>query len=283
MPPISPHPYHRIKASFITSVALLIVGAMVGGWVLFRGALNRSLGLGTNGSNLASTATETPVLKSKANAHILMYHYVRDGVDEATDPIGYRLSTPPEVLDEQITLLQAMGYKPATMKDVAEGKGGKRTVVLTFDDGYLDFYTKAYPILKEHGWTATVYVVSGFIGRAGYLTRGQIKELHDNGLEIGVHSVNHFDLAKMTPERAAQEITQSKTAIEKITGEPTYTFAYPAGKYNEDTMRLVEQAGLTSAVTTNSGVAAPHNSAFELPRIRIEPKITLIDLQQLMQ
>jgi peptidoglycan/xylan/chitin deacetylase (PgdA/CDA1 family) len=220
--------------------------------------------------------------QSKVKAHILMYHYINNTADQANDPIGFNLTIAPSMLDQQITALEKLGYHSITVSDAIAGKGSNRSVALTFDDGYEDFYTNAFPILKQHNWTATVYIISGRIGD-NYMTEQQIRELHNYGIEVGAHTIHHIDLSKASQSIQKFEIERSKRVIEAIIDAPVKTFAYPSGKYTLDTIYLVEQAGLTSAVTTHPGIAGPLDDVYQLPRIRISPAITLEHFRELMK
>lgn len=213
-----------------------------------------------------------PVQQGTSRGGILMYHYVRSGVDPAVDPLGYRLSVTPQLLDAQLTALQTAGLKEVDMSHYRIGEGNSRTVTFTFDDGYEDFYTDAYPIFLRHNWRATLYIVSGFIGKKGYLTAPQIQELSQAGFEIGVHTVDHNDLAHQTQSAQYHEIFDSKAAIEKLIGKPATAFCYPAGRYNDSAIATVKQAGFISATTTEPGSATLEKTDwFLLPRIRVGP------------
>ncbi len=284
---------NQAKRKVNSLVLILIVVIVVPSLYIFQSALRSDWGqmsdaLTMNGDTsdqvplggTFSSPSPTPRIPlSQVNARILMYHYVREGVDPTADPIGFNLSITPQMLDDQLTLLSSLGYYPLTMADAAAGKGDKQAVVLTFDDGYADFYTAAYPILKKHGWTATVYIISGKLGDR-YMTASQLRELAANGFEIGAHTVNHRNLATSSPTQQDIEIRQSKKQLEQITGQPVTTFAYPSGQYTAETMELVRAAGFTSAVTTHPGIATIYDSAYELPRIRISPRVPLSLLKQ---
>jgi len=205
-------------------------------------------------------------------AKILMYHYIRD-VDPKKDPLGYRLSVSPALFAQQLAAIHAAGYSVITMADLMAHKGGPKTVVLTFDDGYEDFYTTAYPMLQQYGWKATLYIISGKIG-GPYMSWQQIQDLHNNGFEIGAHTVDHPSLDKITPAQQHHEIFDSKTTLEQEIGAPVTAFCYPSGRYNALTVQMVKQAGFTSATTTKEGIATTKSDAFLLPRVRIDPSIT---------
>lgn len=224
----------------------------------------------------APKPTSLPVLPSVITqgiqTRILMYHYVRI-VDAKKDPLGYRLSITPAEFEAQLKLLQNQGYQGLTMSQVAEGRGGPKTVALTFDDGYEDFYTTAWPLLKQYGFTATTYIISGKIG-GDYMTWDQIRELNAAGIEIGAHTVNHIDLAKATPIVQQHEILDSKTTIENNIGVKVGAFCYPSGKYTALTEQIVAADGLKTATTTNPGIVHRGDDPFALHRQRVNPGLT---------
>jgi peptidoglycan/xylan/chitin deacetylase (PgdA/CDA1 family) len=200
-----------------------------------------------------------------------MYHYVRT-VDPAEDELGYRLSVSPDVFDEQVAWLSENGFTSVRMDTLSECLRGltrcpEKPVALTFDDGYADAATEALPVLERYGFTATFYIVTGFVGRPGYMTWEQIELLRDSGMEIGSHSLSHPDLAAHSSEAAYEEITQSRRIIEEQIGMPVRSFCYPIGSYTPEIADIVREAGYTNAVTTYPGTDM--ELLFELPRQRI--------------
>ena len=217
--------------------------------------------------------TPAPVKSTGTVAKILMYHYVRV-VDAKADPLGYRLSVNPTEFDHQLTFLQQLGYHAMAMKDVIGAKVDTRAMVLTFDDGYEDFYTTAYPILKKHGMTATVYIITGKIGDQ-YMTWDQLNELKSAGFEIGAHTVTHPNLSKLSETQQKQQIDESKATLESKLGITVNTFAYPSGKYNDTTVNLVKEAGFQTAVTTQPGAITTNtNTPLLLSRYRMGPDMS---------
>lgn len=215
-----------------------------------------------------------PKPKKPALADILMYHYIRAGVDPKKDGLGYRLSITSETLDQQLAYLQAQGYHFLTMNQLMTSPIPDKTVVLTFDDGYEDFYTAALPILKKYNATATAYIIAGKIG-GPYMTWDQLKEAQAAGIEIGAHTMNHYDLQKLPVDEQRYEIDQSKKVLEQQLGVPVVSFCYPSGRYNADTIKIVQQSGFTSATTTNSGGVYSLKDPFVLPRVRVAPGVDL--------
>jgi peptidoglycan/xylan/chitin deacetylase (PgdA/CDA1 family) len=202
---------------------------------------------------------------------ILMYHYVRY-VDAGADPLGFNLSVTPDQLDAQLGWLRASGYEAVRMDAVAAcvrgiGPCPARGVALTFDDGYMDAYTAALPILQRHGYTATFYIVSGFVGQPGYMGWEEIRALRDAGMEIGAHSVTHPDLTSLGLEDLRLQVGESGAAIAAALGQPVESFCYPAGRFSPTVAAVVAEAGFSSATTTSPD--GPQGDPFTLPRLRI--------------
>jgi peptidoglycan/xylan/chitin deacetylase (PgdA/CDA1 family) len=147
-----------------------------------------------------------------------------------------------------------------TAKDLGELFAGKgilpaKPVVLTFDDGYRDFYTDVFPVLKKYNAKATVYMIAGFVGYKNNLTDAQLKELAVSGLvDIGAHTVHHVGLTHGSSPMIEQEVTEGKKILEIMTGQPVVSFAYPNGEYDDVVATVVRQAGYTTAVSTKPGI-----------------------------
>ena len=211
---------------------------------------------------------------SDAPVPILMYHYVRPdpGPD---DPVGQGLSVSPELFAAHLAYLAEQGYTTLTMAELADAWQGRRSlpskpIVLTFDDGYRDFYTNAWPILEQFGFSATVYVFDAVIDQPDYLTREMILELDASGtIDFGSHTIYHNDLPGLSDRDAEEEIIGSKRVLEELLGHPVRTFCYPHGSYSERDVALVKAGGYALAVTTEWGHAEPSMEPELLPRIRM--------------
>jgi len=223
---------------------------------------SNSAGTGTGGSSTA---------KPTASITILMYHEIGTG--------GNSLFVPTEKFRAQMKYLHNSGYNPVTMaeayKMVSSGNVPAKTVVLTFDDGYTSFYTQAWPIMKEYGFTGTVYVVSSYTGKYNYLTWEQMQTLNQAGIEIGSHTKNHIDLKAAGDAALVEEIAGSKKAIEENLGTPVYSFCYPIGAYDNRTPAAVKQAGYTTATTVNFGYFSTKTDHYLVPRVRVPGWISL--------
>lgn len=188
---------------------------------------------------------------------ILVYHYIRVNPDPR-DSLGYALSVTPANFNAQMDWLAQNGYHPITISDLAaylRGESGlpSRPIVLTFDDGYADFYTDAIPILRSHDFTAVAYVVSGFMGRPGYMTSSEVLSAQGAGFEIGSHTVDHVNLTRQSADGLRYQLAASKEALERLLKRPVTSFCYPYGKVGPREADAVAAAGYQDATTTQAG------------------------------
>jgi len=213
------------------------------------------------------------ILPKEVNVPILMYHYV-EYVKDKGDTIRQSLDTTPYTLEQEIITLKDAGYTFMTQRELASVLDGTRPlpakpILLTFDDGYRDFYTDAYPILKKYQVKATEYLIAGFTGRPNNMTADQIKEIAAGGLvEFGAHTVHHTWLKGLSLKVLAYEVTESKKMIEELIGQPVVSFAYPYGSFDVAAVSSVAQAGFTSAVSTVPGIDQPQTHRYFLYRLR---------------
>ncbi len=204
---------------------------------------------------------------------ILMYHYV-EHVKDKKDILRQKLNTNPETLDLELKTMKEAGYSFLTMAEVNDAINNKKPlppkpIVLTFDDGYKDFYTDAFPILQKYQVKATAYIITGFIGKPNYMSLPQLTEVKKSGLiEIGAHTVHHVDLKQATLKQAEEEIKGSKIALEQLFGDTVTTFAYPSGRFNEQAIQVVKNAGFLTAVSTLPGTEAASVNKLVLYRLR---------------
>lgn len=206
---------------------------------------------------------------------VLTYHYIRQAPNQEEDPLGFSLSVTPADFREQMSYLADHGYQTVTPAELHGALKNKtllppKSVLLTFDDGYEDFYTNAFPILKEFGLKATVFVVTGFAGSepTRYLSWPQIRELDASSLvTIASHTIGHTNLTKS--RNAFREISQSKRILERQLQHRVSSFAYPFGTVDEFTEQLVAQAGYDLAFATRIGTTMRYSGRFALPRVRV--------------
>ncbi|MBI3620186.1 polysaccharide deacetylase family protein [Candidatus Roizmanbacteria bacterium] len=204
---------------------------------------------------------------------IIMYHYV-EYVKDVNDLVRKKLNITPDLFERQLSTLKYSKYKTYFVKDVPGMLDGQvqissRSAVLTFDDGYEDFYTDVFPLLKKYDMRATLYVINDYVGRRGFLTEPQIKELSRSGLvEIGAHTLDHIYLKRAPESLVRTQIFASKKRLEEMIGMPVMTFAYPYGAFNNETTAVVRQASFSAAVSVVPGIVHTDQSLFYLYRIR---------------
>ena len=230
--------------------------------------------------NVAVTPAAPPKPGTVTTLPILMYHYIRDLPPNTPDQLGYGLSIAPKLFDDELAYLAGAHYDTVTMDDVANhiSKGTPlpaKPIVLSFDDGYADFFTAAWPSLKKHHLGATVYLVVNFLGKPGYMSWQQAQELRDAGIDIGAHTLDHVDLAIQPLAQAKRQIGDSRRILQQRLNAPIDSFAYPSGRYTQATVKLVAEAGFSSAVTTNFGARHTAANMLTLARVRVPGGITL--------
>jgi peptidoglycan/xylan/chitin deacetylase (PgdA/CDA1 family) len=204
---------------------------------------------------------------------VLVYHAV-DHVTPQADPS--MLVTAPRHLEAHIRMLLRRGYRFLTAEQLLDEARGERppprTAVLTFDDGWADWLSVGVPLLRRLGVRGTFYVCPGRWGARDDLVEGEAgrlvdleeaRELHESGMELGSHSMSHPDLRKLDDDALAHELSASKAAVERITGRPCRTFAYPFGLFDGRVEQAVATAGYELAVTWQPGPW----QAFATPRL----------------
>lgn len=170
----------------------------------------------------------------------------------------------------------------------------ERPIVLTFDDGFADFFTDALPILQQYGFPATLYVTTGFIGstsrwmqREGEATRlmltwEQLTEICMCGVELGGHGHSHRRLDTLPFAIAQDEIIHCKGLLEGHLGQEVLSFAYPHGYHSATTKRLVREAGYTSACAVSYAMSSEVTDTLALARLRIGPDTSVDALAALL-
>ena len=209
-----------------------------------------------------------------------MYHYIRELPPNTPDQLGYGLSIPPNLFEQQLAYLAGAGYTSISMDDLVNHLAHgmvlpPKPIVLSFDDGYADFYSAALPPLRRYHFTATTYLVVDFLGRPGYMSWQQALELKADGMEIGAHTMDHVDLAIQPLAQAQHQIGDSRKILQQKLDAPVDTFAYPSGSYNAATIKIVNEDGFTSAVTTQPGDRHSAKNLLTLQRVRVYGGITM--------
>jgi len=202
---------------------------------------------------------------------VLMYHEVtgaseRNKAVRKTNP-AYCVNE--ELFRQQMEQIVAGGFRTLSLDDLLAGDTGGKRVVVTFDDGWDNNYDAAWPVLYGLGLTATIFVVSGFLGQPGYLTWEQARELADAGISIQSHTVSHRPLGLLDEREIRSELEGSKKSIEDRIGRAVDHVSMPQGVYDNRVIELVRQAGYRSVCTSEPGVRHTAGNPAVIGRINI--------------
>ena len=198
---------------------------------------------------------------------VLNYHKV---VDEHMS-----LSVPLADFEQHMKWLKEYGYTSITPEELYEfivngSELPEKPVLITFDDGYKDNYTNAYPIMKKYGFKGTIFVVTGFVGvYDNYMTWEQAKELADNGFSIESHTYSHKSMTEASDEEISKELTKSRDTIKNKLGIDADFMAYPTGTYNLHIAELVQKAGYKGAFTIKYDNVSRESNVYALERVPI--------------
>ncbi len=226
---------------------------------------------------------------------ILMYHSISDVDEKGVHPY-FRTTTSPAVFAEHMRFLHDNRYSVIGLNEAVSildnrAKGetaqssntAKKYVVLTFDDGFRDFHTTAFPVLKHYGFTATVFLATAFIGSdrrkrfkgKDCLLWDEVRELDRKGIAFGSHTVNHPVLVELKNEEIEKEIRQSKEEIENNLGKVVQSFSYPYAFPEHDKELIsyfrntVQNNGYSCSVTTIIGTAGKADDPLSLKRLPV--------------
>lgn len=202
---------------------------------------------------------------------ILMYHRV--DVDRPRTAVGRELTITPRQLEVQLVTLRDHGLRAISMAELdrrlREREPVANVVVLTFDDGYLDQFLYAEPLLRKYGDSATFYIITGQVGKPNHVSWPELRTMRADGMDVAAHGVDHDDLSQMTAREQAYQVRTSVAKIRAFVGSPVTTYAYPSGRFDARTLTVVAQAGLSLAVTTDPGYVLPPETRFEMWRVRV--------------
>ena len=199
---------------------------------------------------------------------VLMYHSIDYNYMDS------KLSVSPQDFRRQIEFV-SKNYHPLRLvhisKKIKEGEKIKRgDIAITFDDGYDNNYTSAFPILKEFKVPATIFLIFDKIGKKGYLKKEQIIEMKESGLiDFGSHTLSHKFLTDHDLDVARKEIFDSKKNLESMFNWKFEIFAYPGGRFNAEIRALAKEAGYYAAYATSPGENFDNDDIYALKRVRI--------------
>jgi peptidoglycan/xylan/chitin deacetylase (PgdA/CDA1 family) len=229
----------------------------------------------------AALPTPASGLTATVKVPILMYHYISDPPEDA-DIYREDLSVTPAAFREQLQYLADNGYTPVDLYDLSLAVTRQKAlppkpVILTFDDGYLDQYTNAFPLLKEFGFTGTFFIITGFVdsGNSAYMSWPMITEMAAAGMRMESHSRSHPDLSEAERDELIWQILGSQETLAAHIGYTPRFFCYPGGRYSDETIEMLQELDFWGAVTTAGGVMHSYEDRFEWSRVRMRNTTTL--------
>lgn len=224
---------------------------------------------------------------------ILMYHEIAQRPETTSS-----LAVPPQAWAAQLAYLAAEGYRTITAAELAAvlADGGElpgRTVVLTFDDGFEDFHSRALPLLTRYGFTATVYVTTGWVRDSGplpagrrpgrMLSWGQIVEAASAGIEVAAHSCLHPELDQLPGKQLHEELHASRARLEDRLGAKVAGVAYPFGYSNLRVRNVARDMGYAYGCAVGNAMVARDSDLFTLPRLTIRRSTAMPKFQEVAQ
>jgi peptidoglycan/xylan/chitin deacetylase (PgdA/CDA1 family) len=201
------------------------------------------------------------------NVPVIYYHKIDMPQPDSLVRGGY---TPPARFLRQMAYLKKQGFVFYTASELIDhfrehNAFPPQGIALTFDDGWQDNYTNAFPVLKRLGIKATIFLVPSCLGQISakvqaegegpraHLSSAEVLEMSRHGIEFGSHSMNHKWLHQISDEEVKHEVEESKRQIENLVQKPCKVFAYPAGYFSDAAQRAVRETGYTAAFTTHYG------------------------------
>jgi peptidoglycan/xylan/chitin deacetylase (PgdA/CDA1 family) len=222
---------------------------------------------------------------SQAAVPILMYHSIADEDEAGVHPY-YRTATAASVFAAQMDTLHQSGFSVLSPMEAInvcrEHESAKKSVVITFDDGFRNFYVNAFPVLKRYGFTATMYLPTAYIGETRLSFKGkeclnwaEVRELQRHGISFGSHTVTHPQLHNCDASAIKREIADSKQTIEQKLGSAVQSFAYPYAfpetdaRFKERLREELRRAGYENGVCTTVGRPRAASDPFFLKRLPV--------------
>ncbi len=238
---------------------------------------------------IATLCFAQPLMRALTHAQnarlpILMYHGIRERLDGRRP--YYETSTTPAVFARHMQFLKDEGYQALDLSKavskLSAGESFGKQVVITFDDGYRDFYTHAFPVLQRHNFRAALFLPSARIGNQRiclggneYLTWAEVRDLNAHGIAIASHTVTHPELRNLSDHEIDREVGESKQTIEDKLGAAVVSFAYPYAfpegnrLFSSRLAAMLEKHGYENGVTTILGTARARSPRYFLPRLPV--------------
>ncbi len=198
---------------------------------------------------------------------VLLYHRIGDTAGH--------LTISPDKFAQDLSRLREMGYETISLELFRRYKADPETplpekpIMISFDDGYLDNYLNAYLILRQYGMSAAFYIITSLVGEEDRLAAGHIREMANNGMSIGSHTVSHRQLGDLGVEEAMNEMSLSRLYLEGLLQKPVQYIAYPKGSYNDFTGKEANEAGYWGGFSILPGTCSLATNPYVLRRIPV--------------
>lgn len=210
---------------------------------------------------------------------VLMYHSI-------SNKKGNEIQLSKDVFEAQLKFLKDEDYTTLSLDElydfiVFNRPIPKKSVVITFDDGYVDNYLNAYPILKKYNFRATIFVITDNVDKYTHtINSSQIKEMSINGIDIMSHTEKHEDLSTLPYDRQIYTLKNSKQFLEKVTNKQVDYIAYPYGRWNKDTLKAAKDSGYNLAFSTSGTWTDKSDGIYKLDRVYISSDFDLSEFQR---
>ncbi|MEI6123048.1 MAG: polysaccharide deacetylase family protein [Bacteroidota bacterium] len=227
------------------------------------------------------------VIDTSKKIPVLLYHRIVD----KKDAIGrHKIYVFKDTFYKQMSYLKKQGFSSISFEEVHQGIVAEKPVIITFDDGYVDNYEIAFPILKEFGFKAVIFIVTQLKRNDWGIAEGEpaldmmnekmILEMQQYGIEFGGHTMYHKDLLKLNGDEARKEIAGCKADIERILNKNILSFAYPFGAMNEEIKQMVADCGYSFGISTNTGPDNFFEDLLQIRRKEIHPQTKMFSFRR---
>ncbi len=260
-------PFYQSQIAFLSAVGVYNnSGFLKPKSIISEGMARYYISLGVRAQNYGRRSKSGQ--RNSRNLPILMYHVI----DYPSGPYPYVYVSEPN-FEEQIKYFYDNGYTFLFPEELSLASSVQKPVVITFDDGYIQTYDKAYKILKKYNAKATLFMVSDKIGEEYYCNPQQLYEMSDSGVfRIYSHTATHSRLTDLSENQIADEFSRSNDAIYNVTGREVTAIAYPYGSINQTVIGQARRFYKTGFSVIDKGAG----TVYEIPRTTIDDSISII-------
>ena len=277
----------KIRFISIIFITILVLSTIINFMIKNNNSINNSNNITPTNTDEYANLNNTDISKDinltsdNIGIPVLYYHSVNKNADN-------EVTITPDALEKQLNYIHDNNYVTITIKELYEHLKNaapipEKSILITFDDGYMNNYTEAFPMLKKLNMKATIFCVGNSLDGSYYLSEDALKEMSDYGIDIQCHTVNHVHLDTLSYEEQLSELRHSKEIIEKITGKEVLSVAYPFGDYNSESIKAAKEAGYKLAFTTHLGLSDRNDDIYALDRIYISSYYNMDTFKQLLK